>query len=183
MKNKFITTVVATALALTMTFSLANGMDVKAAEITEDSLVAAEDTNVGNESVDIQQQEPVEISELETTENNDLSKSSESITVDESIAEDIQKQVPQHPILENDLLGFADAVQELRSLQPFMGQPGLCAKDFGNVLPGALQYEAACTGDRQVNDLSFLENAAARFERSATRFQLTQVQSTYLVAV
>ena len=89
MKNKFITTVVATALALTMTFSLANGMDVKAAEITEDSLVAAEDTNVGNESVDIQQQEPVEISELETTENNDLSKSSESITVDESIAEDI----------------------------------------------------------------------------------------------
>ena len=51
MKNKFITTVVATALALTMTFSLANGMDVKAAEITEDSLVAAEDTNVGNESV------------------------------------------------------------------------------------------------------------------------------------
>lgn len=61
MKNKFITTVVATALALTMTFSLANGMDVKAAEITEDSLVAAEDTNVGNESVDIQQQEPVEI--------------------------------------------------------------------------------------------------------------------------
>ena len=41
MKNKFITTVVATALALTMTFSLANGMDVKAAEITEDSLVAA----------------------------------------------------------------------------------------------------------------------------------------------
>ena len=72
-----------------MTFSLANGMDVKAAEITEDSLVAAEDTNVGNESVDIQQQEPVEISELETTENNDLSKSSESITVDESIAEDI----------------------------------------------------------------------------------------------
>ena len=47
MKNKFITTVVATALALTMTFSLANGMDVKAAEITEDSLVAAEDTNVG----------------------------------------------------------------------------------------------------------------------------------------
>lgn len=37
MKNKFITTVVATALALTMTFSLANGMDVKAAEITEDS--------------------------------------------------------------------------------------------------------------------------------------------------
>ena len=84
MKNKFITTVVATALALTMTFSL-----VKAAEITEDSLVAAEDTNVGNESVDIQQQEPVEISELETTENNDLSKSSESITVDESIAEDI----------------------------------------------------------------------------------------------
>ena len=54
MKNKFITTVVATALALTMTFSLANGMDVKAAEITEDSLVAAEDTNVGNESVDIQ---------------------------------------------------------------------------------------------------------------------------------
>lgn len=60
-----------------MTFSLANGMDVKAAEITEDSLVAAEDTNVGNESVDIQQQEPVEISELETTENNDLSKSSE----------------------------------------------------------------------------------------------------------
>ena len=77
MKNKFITTVVATALALTMTFSLANGMDVKAAEITEDSLVAAEDTNVGNESVDIQQQEPVEISELETTENNDLSKSSE----------------------------------------------------------------------------------------------------------
>ena len=46
MKNKFITTVVATALALTMTFSLANGMDVKAAEITEDSLVAAEDTNV-----------------------------------------------------------------------------------------------------------------------------------------
>lgn len=59
MKNKFITTVVATALALTMTFSLANGMDVKAAEITEDSLVAAEDTNVGNESVDIQQQEPV----------------------------------------------------------------------------------------------------------------------------
>ena len=45
MKNKFITTVVATALALTMTFSLANGMDVKAAEITEDSLVAAEDTN------------------------------------------------------------------------------------------------------------------------------------------
>lgn len=30
MKNKFITTVVATALALTMTFSLANGMDVKA---------------------------------------------------------------------------------------------------------------------------------------------------------
>ena len=42
MKNKFITTVVATALALTMTFSLANGMDVKAAEITEDSLVAAE---------------------------------------------------------------------------------------------------------------------------------------------
>ena len=37
-----------------MTFSLANGMDVKAAEITEDSLVAAEDTNVGNESVDIQ---------------------------------------------------------------------------------------------------------------------------------
>ena len=44
MKNKFITTVVATALALTMTFSLANGMDVKAAEITEDSLVAAEDT-------------------------------------------------------------------------------------------------------------------------------------------
>ena len=52
MKNKFITTVVATALALTMTFSLANGMDVKAAEITEDSLVAAEDTNVGNESVD-----------------------------------------------------------------------------------------------------------------------------------
>lgn len=89
MKNKFITTVVATALALTMTFSLANGMDVKAAEITEDSLVAAEDTNVGNESVDIQQQEPVEISELETTENNDLSKSLESITVDESIAEDI----------------------------------------------------------------------------------------------
>lgn len=77
MKNKFITTVVATALALAMTFSLANGMDVKAAEITEDSLVAAEDTNVGNESVDIQQQEPVEISELETTENNDLSKSSE----------------------------------------------------------------------------------------------------------
>lgn len=77
MKNKFITTVVATALALTMTFSLAYGMDVKAAEITEDSLVAAEDTNVGNESVDIQQQEPVEISELETTENNDLSKSSE----------------------------------------------------------------------------------------------------------
>lgn len=68
MKNKFITTVVATALALTMTFSLANGMDVKAAEITEDSLVAAEDTNVGNESVDIQQQEPVEISELETTD-------------------------------------------------------------------------------------------------------------------
>lgn len=54
MKNKFITTVVATALALAMTFSLANGMDVKAAEITEDSLVAAEDTNVGNESVDIQ---------------------------------------------------------------------------------------------------------------------------------
>ena len=41
MKNKFITTVVATALALTMTFSLANGMDVKAAEITEDSLFAA----------------------------------------------------------------------------------------------------------------------------------------------
>ena len=39
--------------------------------------------------MDIQQQEPVEISELETTENNDLSKSSESITVDESIAEDI----------------------------------------------------------------------------------------------
>ena len=75
MKNKFITTEAATALALTMTFSLANGMDVKAAEITEDSLVAAEDTNVGNESVDIQQQEPVEISELETTENNDLSKS------------------------------------------------------------------------------------------------------------
>ena len=74
MKNKFITTVVATALALTMTVSLSNGMDVKAAEITEDSLVAAEDTNVGNESVDIQQQEPVEISELETTENNDLSK-------------------------------------------------------------------------------------------------------------
>ena len=55
MKNKFITTVVATALALTMTFSLANGMDVKAAEITEDSLVAAEDTNVGNESVDWKQ--------------------------------------------------------------------------------------------------------------------------------
>ena len=69
MKNKFITTVVATALALTMTFSLANGMDVKAAEITEDSLVAAEDTNVGNESVDIQQQEPVEQPKIMTYRN------------------------------------------------------------------------------------------------------------------
>ena len=88
-KNKFMTAVVATALALTMTFSLANGIDVKAAEMTEETLAVAEDTNVGNETVDIQYQEPVEISELEAMGSDGASKRSGNITVDENVVEDI----------------------------------------------------------------------------------------------
>lgn len=88
-KNKLMATVVAATLALTMTFSLANGMDVKAAEMTEDSLAVAEDTSVGNEAVDIQYQEPVEILELETFSSDNLSKRSGSIAVDENMVEDI----------------------------------------------------------------------------------------------
>ena len=88
-KNKFMTAVVAAALALTMTFSLANGIDVKAAEMTEETLAVAEDTNVGNETVDIQYQEPVEISELEAMGSDGASKRSGNITVDENVVEDI----------------------------------------------------------------------------------------------
>ncbi len=88
-KNKLMATVVAATLALTMTFSLANGMDVKAAEMTEDSLAVAEDTSDGNEAVDIQYQEPVEILELETFGSDNLSKLSGSIAVDENMVEDI----------------------------------------------------------------------------------------------
>lgn len=81
--------VIAATMALTMTFSLASGVDVKAAEMTEDTLAVAEDTNVGNETVDIQYQEPVEISELEATGSDELSKLSDSIAVDENAVEDI----------------------------------------------------------------------------------------------
>ena len=88
-KNKLMATVVAATLALTMTFSLANGMDVKAAEMTEDSLAVVEDTSDGNEAVDIQYQEPVEILELETFGSDNLSKLSGSIAVDENMVEDI----------------------------------------------------------------------------------------------
>lgn len=88
-KNKFMAAVIAATMALTMTFSLASGVDVKAAEMTEDTLAVAEDTNVGNETVDIQYQEPVEISELEATGSDELSKLSDSIAVDENAVEDI----------------------------------------------------------------------------------------------
>lgn len=86
-KNKLMAAVVATTLALSMTFSLANGVDVKAAEMTEDSLAIAEDTNVENEAVDIQYQEPVEISELEIAGSNALSKLSDSIAEDIVVAQ------------------------------------------------------------------------------------------------
>lgn len=88
-KSKLMAAVVAATLALTMTFSLANGIDVKAAEMTEDFLDVAEDTNVGNEAMDIQYQEPVEISQLETFGSDNLSKLSGSIAVDENMVEDI----------------------------------------------------------------------------------------------
>lgn len=88
-KNKFMAAVIAATMALTMTFSLASGVDVKAAEMAEDTLAVAEDTNVGNETVDIQYQEPVEITELEAMGSDELSKLSDSIAVNENAVEDI----------------------------------------------------------------------------------------------
>lgn len=86
-KKKFMAAAVAAALAFTMTFSLADGVDVKAAELTED--VSAEDANVGNEMADIVYQEPVEVLELEKTGSDNLSMLSGSISVDEAMVEDI----------------------------------------------------------------------------------------------